>query len=184
MILCSKLRCIFLHQSRKPKKITRVDKCSSKRCDASAVRGRCCAPSSHSPANTNPLLHRSLPPGRNWPGVVQGCFQRHTLTKVCINWWNVSLLCNGCLNNGAFANAFCHCILRSMPRHYHKHSLKPTDDNLLLLPLPDIGLQPNSFYGFPLHLLAIHLFPRKEILCKTKEQGWSGLDSFSCIKEA
>lgn len=73
-------------------------------------------------------LHFAAQIPRNWSGAVQGFFQIHALTRVCFSWWNVSLLCNGCLNNGAFANAFCNCILRSMPRHYHKHSLKPTDD--------------------------------------------------------
>lgn len=50
-----------------------------------------------------------------------------------------------------------------------------TINNLLLLPLSDIGLQPNSFYGFPLDLQAIYLVPRKEVLCKMREQGWSSL---------
>lgn len=40
-----------------------------------------------------------------------------------------------------------------------------TINNLLVLPLSDIGLQPNSFYGFPLDLLAIYLVPEKEVLC-------------------
>jgi len=40
----------------------------------------------------------------------------------------------------------------------------------LLLPLSDIGLQPNSFYSFPLDLLAVHLAPGKRHCAKWRNR--------------